>query len=255
MLDTARLLNGIQKTQFVPAIFAFEEIDSTNEEAKRMAQNGFEGTALIVADRQSAGRGRMGRSFYSPAQTGAYFSILYTPASPGDGIVSITSAAAVAVMRAIRSLTGLQTEIKWVNDLYLDGKKVCGILAESMICGGRVQVVLGVGINLSTESFPQELANIAGALGVSAPTREDMIARVYNEIEKYLNAPDNRDWLTEYRAHSCVLGRQITWAQNGEVHEGRAVEIDGDGALIAERGDGQRCRLSTGEISVRVQNN
>ena len=252
MLSSETILNNLQKTQRVPSVFAFEEIDSTNEEAKRMARNGFDGTALIVADRQSAGRGRMGRSFYSPAQTGAYFSILYTPTTPPDGIVSITSAAAVAVMRAIRDLTGLQTAVKWVNDLYLDGKKVCGILAESMICDGRVQVVLGIGINLSTADFPRELVGIAGTLGTTALSREELIARIYNELEGYLTDPTDRGWLADYRAYSCVLGRRVTWTEHGEAHEGDAVAIDDDGALLVAREDGQPHRLATGEISVRI---
>ena len=109
-----------------------EEVDSTNLEAKRRILAGSLEASLVVADRQSAGRGRMGRSFYSPRGSGVYCTLALEANMPMERAVSLTGAAAVAVMRAIRRLTGVQTSIKWVNDLYLDEKKVCGILAESL---------------------------------------------------------------------------------------------------------------------------
>lgn len=253
MLSVQRLCEGLRAARFAPDVYAFDEIDSTNNEAKRMAANGFAGTALIAADRQSAGRGRMGRGFYSPAQTGAYFSVLYTPAAPLFDAVRITSAAAVATMRAIRALTGKQTLIKWVNDLYLDGKKVCGILAEAVSVGGLSQVILGIGVNLCTTSFPRELASIAGDLGVSDVSPADLIARIFCELERYLNDPDDRSWLEDYRAYSMVIGREITWVERESVHTGRALAIDSDGALLARGDDGTEHRLCTGEISLRLK--
>ena len=218
-----------------------------------MAADGFDQTALITARAQSAGRGRMGRSFYSPEGTGAYFSILYTPHRPLTDAVRITSAAAVATMRAIRNLTGKQTGIKWVNDLYFHDKKVCGILAESVVQAGRIQIVVGIGINLCTEDFPSEIASVAGSLGASALTPERLIAEVVRELYPYLFDAENRSWLEDYRRHSIVLGRPIYWLRDGARYDGVALEIDDAGALIARRDDGEQEILSTGEITVRLQ--
>ncbi len=233
--------------------YAFDCIDSTNAEAKRLAVSG-ERFALIAAAEQSAGRGRMGRRFHSPVGTGVYFSLLHTLDRPISDAVSVTSATAVAVMRAIRRLCGVQTEIKWVNDLYLDGKKVAGILAESVSNPARpteCAVIIGIGINLRPASFPAELAEIATTLGNSTVSRSALIAAIAEELTPYLCAPDLRTWLDDYRAHSCVLGRAVEWRIGEEIFCGRAVEIDCDGALIVERADGARARLATGEISLR----
>lgn len=234
-------------------IRAFEEIDSTNTEAKRMAADGFDGTALITARAQSAGRGRMGRSFYSPEGTGAYFSLLYTPRYSLSDAVRITSATAVATMRAIRNLTGKQTGIKWVNDLYFCDKKVCGILAESIVSEGKIQIILGIGINLCTEDFPQEIASVAGSLDASELTPECLIAEVVKELAPYLSDAENDSWLEDYRRHSIALGRPIYWLRDGVRHDGVALEINDAGALIALRNDGTHEILSTGEITVRLQ--
>lgn len=231
----------------------FDEIDSTNTEAKRMILDGFLGDALLVAHTQTAGRGRMGRHFYSPDQTGAYFSILHTLSTPLCDAVAITSAASVAVMRAIRSLTGIQTEIKWVNDLYYNGKKVCGILTEAASVGESTHVIVGIGINLNTADFPAELTDIAGSLGTQLNTAE-LIAQIYREISLYLRDPDNRDWLTDYREHSCVIGRRVAWTEAGNTHGGIAESIDEDGALLIRDEKNNLVRLHTGEVSVRALN-
>ena len=228
----------------------FDEIDSTNTEAKRMVLDGFSGDALLVAHSQTAGRGRMGRSFYSPAATGAYFSILHTLNTPLCDAVAITSAASVAVMRAIRTLTGIQTEIKWVNDLYYNNKKVCGILTEAASAGESTHVIVGIGINLDTADFPAELTAIAGSLG----TRLDpatLIAEIYRQIALYLLDPLCREWLDDYRAHSCVIGRSVAWIEGGLTRIGTAEAIDEDGALLIRDEKNELVRLHTGEVSVR----
>ena len=230
----------------------FDELDSTNNEAKRMALDGIDTPVLIAADRQTAGRGRMGRSFYSPATTGAYFSILYPLRTPLHGTVSITGAVAVAVMRAIRTLTGKQTTIKWVNDLFLDGKKVCGILCEAVTVGSVTHLIIGIGINLSTESFPDELDGRAGSLCVDRDLRAALIAEVWRSILPSLNDPYEHAWLDDYRTYSCVIGKTITWAVGEVLYHGIAVGINADGELLAEREDGQRVVLRTGEITLRI---
>lgn len=228
----------------------FDEIDSTNTEAKRMAVDGFRGDALLVAHSQTAGRGRMGRSFYSPARTGAYFSILHTLDTPLCDAVAITSAASVAVMRAIRNLTGIQTDIKWVNDLYYNKKKICGILTEAVSTGEGTHVIVGIGINLDTVNFPEELKDIAGSLDTQIDICE-LIAEIYREISIYLQDPSNREWLDDYRAHSLVLGRRVAWIDAETTRTGIAEAIDEDGALFIRDEKNELVRLHTGEISLR----
>lgn len=231
-------------------VHVFDEIDSTNTEAKRMVADGFLGDALLAAHTQTAGRGRMGRSFYSPLATGAYFSILHTLTTPLCDAVAITSAASVTVMRAIRNLTGIQTQIKWVNDLYYNDKKICGILTEAISAGESTHVIVGIGINLSTADFPAELTEIAGSLGAQIDVAK-LIAQIFCEIHRYLENPESREWLEDYREHSCVLGRRVAWGSEGVLHEGFAESIDADGALLIRAENGELIRLHTGEISLK----
>lgn len=228
-------------------------IDSTNAEAKRLAALDAPCPALIVAGAQTAGRGRMGRNFFSPADTGAYFSLLYeSDADPRDA-VTVTGAAAVAVMRAVRALTGILLSIKWVNDLYLGSRKVCGILAESVFCAGhQPRLILGIGVNLSTEQFPPELAEIAGSLDVQNVTREELIAAILSELLPFLHDPTNRSWLADYKAASMVLGRAIRWSDGGRPEEGVALDVDDRGGLVVRSASGEVKTLASGEISLRL---
>ena len=231
-------------------VCVFDEIDSTNNEAKRMALDGFLGDALLVAHSQTAGRGRMGRSFYSPTGTGAYFSILHTLTAPLCDAVAITSAASVAVMRSFRQLTGIQTQIKWVNDLYYNQKKICGILTEATSAGEKTHVIVGIGINLDTTDFPQDLQGIAGSLGAQIDTA-GLIAEIYRQVSYYLQTPGNREWLDDYRANSCVLGKKVSWTDAQTTRIGTAEAIDEDGALLIRDEKNELIRLHTGEISLR----
>lgn len=250
-INAARLRALLGERGLEVSLCVFDEIDSTNSEAKRMAVEERSTPALIVAAAQSAGRGRMGRSFYSPAETGAYFSILFDAEQSMETTLSITGAASVAVMRAIRKLCGKQTAIKWVNDLYLNGKKVCGILTEAVSgLTDLPKVILGIGVNLSTEVFPPELSQKAGSLGESALSREALIAEVVRELWPYLQNPTDQSWLEDYRIHSCVIGKEIRWSVGESAYTGRAVGIDGRGALEVRLSDGSTEFLRTGEISI-----
>lgn len=228
-------------------------IDSTNAEAKRLATAELSKPVLIVAEAQTAGRGRMGRSFFSPADTGVYFSLLWeTDADPRDA-VTVTGAAAVAVMRAIRARTGIAVSIKWVNDLYLGSRKICGILAESVLCAGqKPRLILGVGVNLSTEDFPTELADIAGSLGAKELSRADLIAAIVGELEPFLCDPTDRSWLPDYKAASMVLGNAVRWSEHGKCEEGVAVDVDDCGGLVVRTASGEEKTLASGEISLRL---
>ena len=235
------------------AIHLHQTLDSTNTEAKRLSRTDASIPALIVAEEQTNGRGRMGRSFFSPADTGVYFSLLYeTNADPRDA-VTVTGAAAVCGMRAIRSLTGIETAIKWVNDLYLGGKKICGILAESVLCENTApRLILGIGVNLSTSDFPPELQGVAGSLDAPTLSRADLIGAILCELLPFLRDPTDRSWIADYKAHSMVLGHAVSWTQNGGVTHGVALDIDERGGLCVCNDAGERFTLASGEISLRL---
>ena len=241
----------LQKGLQIPVV-AFDEIDSTNSYAKKMAQRG-EPCALVVAMGQTQGRGRMGRTFYSPAGSGLYFSLLYTLDTPMCNAVSLTCAAAVAVRRAVDRVCHRQTDIKWVNDLYYKGKKVCGVLAESVLSlPDRPSLVIGIGLNLRTAEFPPDLADIAGTLGADEADASELIAAIVEELMPHLQNPASRAWIDDYRAFSCVLGKRVRWISGGESAEGVAEEIEGDGALVVRADCGERIALRTGEITLRL---
>ncbi len=236
----------------LPTLYLHASLDSTNTEAKRLLASGAKTPFVVVADRQTGGRGRMGRSFYSPAATGAYFSLVYTPTVPLDHAVTVTSAAAVAVMEAVREVCGLQTEIKWVNDLYYQKRKVCGILCESVRDASGLHIIVGIGVNLSTEIFPDELAEKAGSLG-TVTDRAELIASVWEHLLPHLEQPQPHLWLEAYRRHSCVLGRNIEWTEGDRMHRGIALSIDARGGLEVRDLTGTVQVLRTGEISVLVK--
>ena len=245
------LRNALSQLPTAPQVRLFEEIDSTNAEARRSLINGEEGCILYLANRQTAGRGRLGRSFHSP-ETGVYLSLLFPLTSSLPSAVSVTCAASVAVMHAIRSVTGIQTEIKWVNDLYLQGKKVCGILTEAVTIGHRTALIVGIGINLRTSEFPPELCGIAGSLEADNASKEALVIALLQELIPFLQSPEDHRWLADYRRFSCVLGKPVTWVENGVASNGVAIGIDGDGALTLQTDNGKLQTLRTGEISLRL---
>ena len=224
------------------------EIDSTNTEAKRRRDEAKSAPIVIVADSQSAGRGRLGRSFYSPSETGLYMSVAYSPKGDVVDAVTITSKAAVAVCRAIEKFADAECKIKWVNDVYVGGKKVSGILCESTVCdSGETVIIVGIGINLTTKDFPDEIADIAAAVGEI--DRKSLAAELARTVIEF--AYDGGEWIDEYRARSLVLGRKITYIKDGVSRIAQAKEIRGDGALVVDE-DGALTVLSSGEISVRL---
>ena len=227
-------------------------VDSTNEEAKRRAKDGTDIPLALLAEEQTAGRGRLGRSFYSPPDTGLYLSLLLRPNGDVTDAVGLTTLAAVAIMRAIRSVTGIQTQIKWVNDLYYQDKKVCGILAESFFADNVRYVVIGVGINLYTSEFPKELADKAGALLVGDEgMRNALAARTITELYEIATDADRDGLMREYRSASMVLGKAVVYTQNGIEHRGVAESIDDAGRLCVRLPDGSLAVLASGEISLR----
>lgn len=232
---------------------------STNTLVREKAKENEEGL-VVVAGEQSAGRGRMGRSFFSPGDSGVYMSLLLKPKIRPEDAVQITTAAAVSVCRALEKLGVINPEIKWVNDIYICNKKVCGILTESSFnanSGFLDFAVLGVGVNIyeSEAGFPDEIKNIAGA--VFSERKENLrnrfIAEFINEFFVFYNKLNSKEHLKEYKEKSFVLGKEINILQGGAVREGKAVDIDENCNLVVELPDGKTEKLYSGEISVRIK--
>ncbi len=234
------------------SVQVFRLLDSTNTEAKRYTQSGGRVPAVFLAEEQSAGRGRMGKSFYSPPSTGIYLSLLLEAPSRLSDTVFITSASAVAVLRAIEAVTGIQAQIKWVNDLYYKNRKVCGILAESFAHNGVSYMIVGVGVNLYTAEFPKELSEIAGALlPRQEGLRNRLAARIIAELYTVYKSDDPSWVMRLYRQHSMVLGKQISFTENGVLFRGIARSVDDYGRLYVHLTDGTEKCLASGEISLR----
>ncbi len=239
-------------------VLTYDTIDSTNNEAKRLIADELTEPALLVADSQTAGKGRLGRSFYSPAASGLYMSVILHPNAPPSEWISITSSAAVAVCLAVEALSELSPSIKWVNDVYMDRRKVCGILTEAVTdpASGRMRsVIIGIGLNLSTVSFPDEIADRASSLyaGGKPPfSREALAAAITNKLCSLSDDLPSGAWLPLYRERSFLDGKPICYTENNIAHTAVAVGIDEHGGLIVEDEAGCRRTLSSGEVTVRI---
>lgn len=231
------------------AVHLYDSIDSTNNEAKRNAQAD-SGVHLYAASHQTAGRGRRGHDFYSPKNTGLYMTLSLPCSAPAD-IQLLTCAAAVAVCTAVEKLTPQKPQIKWVNDIFISGRKVAGILTElvSDSMNRPLRVIVGVGINLKTEDFPAEIASTAGNLGDVEP--EALCAAVTDELVQLYGRLDDPAVIDSYRGHSSVLGKAVSYVKDHVRHTAIAVDIASDGGLIVEE-NGKRSALSSGEISVSL---
>lgn len=241
-------------------------VDSTNNIAKRLASGGCPAGRVIVADGQTAGRGRLGRSFYSPRGSGLYISIVLRPGGMMAKPELITTAAAVAVCRAIDSLTGIKPAIKWVNDVQIDGKKVCGILTEggASPSGALDWAVLGIGINLIEPEggFPPDIAAVAGALFTAgspdgdlppADFPERMAAAILNHFAQlYVSPSANSDTIVQqYKSLCTTPGRRVTVTRGLTRRQALALLLDDALRLVVRYDDGTEEVLACGEVSVR----
>lgn len=235
-------------------IYVLPVVDSTNTVAKEMAKSGASHGTLIAADEQTDGRGRMGRGFFSPKGSGLYMSIiLYPHQKDVSDVQMLTVAGAVAVASSIEKITGLSPKIKWVNDLYLRGRKICGILAEAvtdMKSGSIASLVLGIGINCSTERFPEDIQLKAGSLGVPL-NRNALAADILCRCLDMFEDLGNEKIIEEYRSRSLIIGKRITYIKDHAEIEAVALEISDNGNLVVRRADGKVEALSFGEVSIQ----
>ena len=236
----------------------FSEIGSTNTAAKKLASERVANGTVIIADKQTEGRGRMGRSFESPSGTGIYMSLVLYPEFGLECAPLITSAAACAVAEAIDEVCGCDVSIKWVNDLYLNGRKICGILTEASLgleMKSLDHAVIGIGVNVRSvrNVFGEELGNIATSIedetGVKAD-RNVLCGAMLNKLEHYLGMVESREFLNEYRRRELLTGNTITANVGGNTLTGMAMGIDDNANLIIKLPDGKLKKLGSGEASL-----
>lgn len=253
-LSAEKIRRELEKKGEKTEIIFKEETDSTNADIKRAA-DALTDKTVVIAREQTAGRGRMGRSFYSKAGSGLFLSMLLKSGIDDENLVLITTAAAVAVSRGIEAACGIKTGIKWVNDLFYNQKKVCGILAETVsdFKSGKINgVVLGVGINCGKADFPSEIRDIAGTIGDKVDKNRLAAEVIYNlcKIEELISS---RSFIDEYKKRSIVLGKEISVVASPS-YRAVAVDIDASGGLVIKDKAGDVKTLSTGEISIRLCN-
>lgn len=239
-------------------VHSFGQVDSTNTLAKVFAEDGAQEGTVAVATKQTAGKGRLGRTFLSPSG-GVYFSVVLRPQSTQEDILFITVAAAVAAARAVDTLSGTKCEIKWVNDIYLNGKKVCGILTEGAFGtdGTLKYAVLGVGVNLFEPKggFPLNLP-LAGSVFAKnfnvfqkRSKKEQFIALFLTNFFEFYNNLSQKIFIKEYQERSFLTGKEITYTKNGATYKAMVEGIDDNAGLVVKTDSGQQV-LSHGEIQI-----
>lgn len=237
----------------------FEETDSTNIQARRLAEQGAAHGTLVVAESQTAGRGRRGKGWVSRPGSGVWMSMVLRPQIDPSRASMVTLVAALSVASGIGEVTGVQTQIKWPNDLVYGGRKICGILTEMSSEADSIRyIVTGIGINVNMDSFPADIGSIAVSLKMilGEPVRRAILVNAvlrafehYYEI--YEKTADMSFLLEEYNQRLANLGKEVRVLSPGKEYEGKALGIDDMGELLVETGDGQVRRVFSGEVSVR----
>lgn len=238
-------------------IIVYDEIDSTNTEAKRrLYSSEVKDFTVIVSDMQKGGRGRTGKSFTSPKGSGVYFSIILHPKDSYDfSYFDLTTVkAAVAVAEGIKEATAKQAEIKWVNDLFLNGKKICGILSEldaDFESRSVKSVIVGIGINVNEprdDSF-KDLKDIAGYIGTDV-IRNEILSSVLNAFYENNFVKSDKEIIDYYKKHSLVIGKELSFELNGKKYSAKGIDINDKGNLIVDTGK-EKITLSSGEVSIK----
>ena len=238
-------------------ITVYDTIESTNKTAKEIAKHGAVHGSVIIANTQTGGKGRHGREFFSPPDSGIYMSLILDKAKTVlRPVTMITAFAAVAVCRAIESLCDAKPQIKWVNDIYIHDKKVGGILTESVTdikTGAKLIVGIGINMNAPAKGFPPKLKDIAGYVFYhSESSRNRLAAEIINQMFTDGSIPHKPALLSEYKARLMMLGKKITVIDGDTAYEAVAMDIDSDGQLIVKNLKGSLITLSHGEISTAI---
>lgn len=236
-------------------ITVLKSVDSTNSYARKLATEGACHGDIVIAEEQTQGRGRPGKSFYSPKNTGLYMSVILRPQNDMTDPQRITIATADAVCEAIEKLTEINPQIKWVNDIFLNGNKVCGILTEAVTdfeSGGIESIVVGVGINCTTSKFPDNLRDIACSIGNLEINRNELAAEVATGIIERFKNLDDKKIIEYYKSRSMMNGKWIKFTQNRKSYRGIVTGINDMGNLLVSCDDGEDFILNSGEITMEV---
>lgn len=254
-LDLKALRSALGDHPWAGTVELLQTVDSTNNYLKALGASGAPQGTVAIAEAQTGGRGRLGRRFDSAPGAGVYLSVLLRPACPPQALMSLTAQAAVATRRAIRTVTGAEAGIKWVNDLVLNGRKLCGILTELSIeaeSGLVSYAVVGVGVNCNraVADYPPELRDTVGSLRSETGTRVDRNALAAAMIRE-LSALPALDWREEYRAACVNLGKEVQILAPGQPpRTGKALDVGPDAELIVRTETGVEA-VQSGEVSVR----
>lgn len=258
VMSAEELADGLSSRIIGRKIYFYPEVDSTNSELKRLAAAGEPEGAVAVAEVQTLGRGRLGRSWSSAKGSGIWFSFLLRPDISPVHASMLTLIAGLSVCRAVRNYTGLEAEIKWPNDVLIKGKKICGILTEMNAEMDSINyIVVGIGVNVNNEEFPPEIMEKATSLCIEggrkykrSPLAREIILEYEKRYVNYVKSESFSEFLAEYKSMCATLGQEISViGKNG--FDGRAVDITDGGELVVEKETGERTVVFSGEVSIR----
>lgn len=259
-LMTEAEIKSLMHTDWVAKeVLYFDTIDSTNTKAQELAEKGYPSGTLVVADKQESGKGRRGRSWVSPSCTGIFMTLMIKPDINPNNASMLTLVAALAVAKAITSVTGEEAMIKWPNDIVVNGKKVCGILTEMNAQFDYINhIVVGIGINVHNESFPEEISQMASSLMIEAGGkrfhRAQIIAETMSYFEQYydtfLKTQDLSALVREYDKLLVNRNKSVRVLDPKEPFDGKAMGITPKGELIVDTWESRKL-VSSGEVSVR----
>lgn len=252
------ILNQLETAWAGKTCLCFDILDSTQEYAKKLAKEQNVHGTLIMAETQTAGKGRRGRVWQSPKSTTISMSLCLEPKMQTDHVAGLTLVMALAVAEAVREVADARPQIKWPNDIVLNGKKICGILTEMIFKEHGYAVIIGVGVNVNTEAFPEEICEIAGSIKLETGKeieRETLIASVMKYFEIYYEQYEKTENLSllkeQYESMLANKGREVYVLDPKAPYKGVARGINSNGNLLVVREDGTEIEVYSGEVSVR----
>lgn len=256
--NTLSLIEITKNLKYDNDIIIKDSVLSTNLDGKNHLLNNSKHGTVIIANEQTAGRGRKGRSFFSPKNTGIYMSIILNPESLLlESSLKITIATAVAISNAIDELCNKNTQIKWVNDIFLNNKKICGVLTEAITdfeTGSIENIVVGIGINFNTLNFPEDLSHIAGSIfseDITPINRNQLISKIINNLMKIIENLDDSEIIKIYKNKSFLIEKDIIYYKKNSALQGTVIDIDHNGHLIIQDSNKIRKILKSGEVNLK----
>lgn len=252
-----QIVKGLARLPWAQQLRVEQTVDSTNRLARRLAEEGCPSGTAVLADRQTAGRGRLGRSFYSPGGEGLYLSVVLRPKEPADKLMQLTALAAVAACDAVENVCGVRPQIKWTNDLVLGGKKLAGILTELSVAPEDRRVryaIVGIGVNVHQTAFPDEISDTATSLKLHTDrdhSRNELAAALLRSFFRMDGLRDIGAEMKRYAENCITVGRRVQLVRADTRTEALALAVQPDGSLLVRYDDGTEQSVFCGEVSVR----